>query len=69
MLYIDDSSHKVLLYVSGIFLLTGVIVTLIFGSPEFVSFFRAIPAVFIKQLPLIIIVILLLVLLRRRDHK
>jgi hypothetical protein len=69
MLYIDDSSHNVLLYVSGIFLLTGIIVTFIFGSPEFVSFFRAVPVIFVKQLPLIIIIILLLVLLRRRDNK
>ncbi len=69
ILFLDETSHRVPLYVAVVFMIIGLLFTIFSGSPGFISFFRAIPEIIIKVFPLLIIAVLLILLLRsRRGH-
>lgn len=66
MLYLDETAHRVPLYVAVVFIITGLVFTFLWGSPAFFTFIGAAVSIFLKAIPLIIIIALLLVLLIRR---
>lgn len=69
MLFLDETSHRVLLYVAIVFSIVGLLFTILSGSPGIITFFKAIPEIILKVLPLLIIAVLLIVLLRsNRGH-
>jgi hypothetical protein len=62
--YLDELEHRVPLYAGIIFMLTGLLLTYFWGSPEFITFINAVPEIFIQALPFILLAILLILLLR-----